>query len=143
MYTDFKVLDGIVPITDAEFVDLFDFIKINREIIRFGAGMGNAQYAVIEDMIRLTIAENWRKFEPGDQHHTGDRGGFRGYAEKDIEGLVRVVMKPLKRSAQHMNDAQLDLIRFPGHFAKWMAPIAKPDRGPVRGAFRTDRGTGI
>ncbi len=138
MYTDFKVLDGVIPARDAQFEDLFEFVRAEREVIAAGAEVASYEHERIRMMLRNTVAANWGKFQPGDRSATGDRGGFRGAFEKDMEGIVKAVMKPLDASYQNLAHAQYNLSRFPLVFARWMAPIGRPER--TRDAFRTDRG---
>lgn len=122
MYTDFKVLDGIIPVSGATFDDLFDFVRIEREIIAAGAEAAGYEHARIKAMIWNTIASNWANFRP----RSGDRGGFHGRFEADIDGMTKRVMKPLDASYRNLAAAQHNLSRFPANFARWMAPLGRP-----------------
>lgn len=141
MYTDFRVLEGIIPASEADFADLFDFVRIERDIIAAGAEAAAYEHDRIRMMLRNTVAVNWGKFQPGNRQATGDRGGFRGAFEKDMEGVVKQVMKPLDASYQNLAHAQYNLSRFPLVFARWMEPIKRPGR--TKDAFRTDKGRGF
>jgi len=131
MFTDFKVLEGIIPAREADFADLFELVKTERDIISAGAEAAAYEHDRVRMMLRNTVAANWGRFQ------TGDRGGFKGAFEKDTEGIVKAVMKPLDASYQNLAHAQYNLSRFPLVFARWMAPIGRPER--TRDAFRTDR----
>lgn len=138
MYTNFKVLDGIIPVKDAQIEDLFQLVRTEREIIAAGAEAVSYEHERVRMMIRNTIAENWGKFRSG---AGGDRGGFRGHFEADVDGIARKVMKPLDASYANLATAQYNLTRFPAVFARWMEPIKRP--APTRDSFRVDRGRGF
>jgi hypothetical protein len=125
VYSDFKVVEGIIPIDNARTSDLFAAVRVQREIIDCGISAAAAVNSDIETVVRLLVWQNWPKFHPG---KGGDRGGFQGHFEKDIDGIVKQVMKPLRAYEKNLEYAHDNLTRFPFAFRRWMAPIARKGR---------------
>jgi hypothetical protein len=130
VYTDFKVLDGVIPVKDARTSHIFELVRLERDIIRAGAQAVSFEHERVRDMTRILIADHWRKFSSaGQRQMRGDRGGFYGHFEQDMEGIVRQVMKPLDACYQNLANAQYNLTRYPIVFAQWMEPLKRPGAG--------------